>query len=873
MKISRCKEKLSFSKTLKNRIQPFYSLKRIYLVILIFVCLLTIVLGSLYAGMVLYQTGTTHVLKQIAHVKFDTVTNFVKSFTVSPQVITIDISHIDYQKLAYKRQVALENKVLFTSSEDYVPAAVSSAGETRRAEIRLKGDWTDHLESRYKWSFRIKIKGGKTFLGMKRFSIHHPKVRDYINEWVFLEALKLAGVIAPRYEFVRVVLNGKDLGIYALEEHFEKILVENNHRREGPIIKFNEDVLWSDRIQLKDLKSMQINFESEFFSNIDVFNKGSVFEKPILYKEFIQGKDLLESFRQGILPAHKVFDIEKMAKYFAVSELMAAFHGAGIWNNLRFYYNPVTSLLEPIGFDGMAGGSLEESWDGFPAMVAEFLPATFHEKLFSDRVFFEEYIKQLVKVSEKSYLDDFFKKIQPELDINLRIIYREFPYFYFSKGVFYNNQALIRRFLNMNKYVNAYLNGIEDKYIELSAGNMRALPVEIVGLQYEDITLLPEPGNVVLTPRMPSKLVDFKTIKFLFPEKFSSKNIKKENLKIKYKLLGTDTVRTEEVFPYPDFSKNFIETSFIRSLANIKDLKFLTVNEKTKEITVKPGKWNINQDIVIPEGYVLICREGTELNLINLSKIITFSPINFIGSEDNPIVVLAKGSDGQGIAVIQPGLESILKYVTFDGLSAPAKGNWFLTGAVTFYEAPVRIENCRFINNKSEDALNVVRSDFLIEESLFGETFSDAFDADFCSGTITRSSFLNCGNDAIDVSGSSVKLKQIFINGTGDKGISSGEDSEVNAEEVEIKNSKLAFASKDLSNLEITGAEISDCEIGFAVYQKKPEFGPAKITASAVKLKKIAVPHLVEKKSELQLNGKTIEPTIKNVVKKLYPAE
>ena len=38
---------------------------------------------------------------------------------------------------------------------------------------------------------------------------------------------------------------------------------------------------------------------------------------------------------------------------------MGAQHGA-MWNNTRYYYNPITSKLEPIGFDGEAGTSISQ---------------------------------------------------------------------------------------------------------------------------------------------------------------------------------------------------------------------------------------------------------------------------------------------------------------------------------------------------------------------------------------------------------------------------------------------------------------------------------------------------------------------------------
>ena len=53
-------------------------------------------------------------------------------------------------------------------------------------------------------------------------------------------------MLGLRYEFIQVSLNGRDLGIYALEEHFEKRLIEHGRRREGPIVRFNENAGWEE---------------------------------------------------------------------------------------------------------------------------------------------------------------------------------------------------------------------------------------------------------------------------------------------------------------------------------------------------------------------------------------------------------------------------------------------------------------------------------------------------------------------------------------------------------------------------------------------------------------------------------------------------
>jgi hypothetical protein len=288
---------------------------------------------------------------------------------------------------------------------------------------------------------------------------------------------------------------------------------------------------------------------------------------------------------------------------------------------------------------------------------------------------------------------------------------------------------------------------------------------------------------------------------------------------------------------------------------------------------IKPGAWSLNQNLIIPRGYQLICGEGTRLNLSQAAMILCYSPVQFLGTEDNPIVVESADSTGQGIVVMSAQQKSVLEYVTFNNLSNPSQKGWELTGAVYFYESPVDITHCQFINNRSEDGLNIVRSEFSIEQTLFSQTSSDAFDADFCKGKIANTSFINCGNDGIDVSGSLVELRNIFIDGAGDKGVSAGENSHATGEQIRIKNAELAVASKDMTEMKIHDISIVGGEIGFTVYQKKPEYGRASITATAVSIEKSSIPYLVEEQSTLWVNGKMIEPSRKNVKDILYGVE
>ena len=90
-------------------------------------------------------------------------------------------------------------------------------------------------------SYRIEILDDKTFLGMSKFSIHKPIARNYIREWIFLKMNSKEGIVTPRYKFIQLNINGQNKGVYAIEEHYTKHLMENNNRKEGTIIRFNEN--------------------------------------------------------------------------------------------------------------------------------------------------------------------------------------------------------------------------------------------------------------------------------------------------------------------------------------------------------------------------------------------------------------------------------------------------------------------------------------------------------------------------------------------------------------------------------------------------------------------------------------------------------
>ena len=104
--------------------------------------------------------------------------------------------------------------------------------------------------------------------------------------------------------------------------------------------------------------------------------------------------------------------LTKLAKQNAILKLFGAIHGNYIIN-LRFYYNPITSLLEPIAFDGDSGEKL-----------TKYTHFMFLDKK-KDSVYLKELAYALHEVSQPEYLNDLMAKHKPEMDELLKPLKNE----------------------------------------------------------------------------------------------------------------------------------------------------------------------------------------------------------------------------------------------------------------------------------------------------------------------------------------------------------------------------------------------------------------------------------------------------------------
>lgn len=792
--------------------------------------------------------------------------------------IYIDIKFKHIQKIYHKRAQALQDGILVQQDDDLVPATIRYNNRAIKTKLRLKGDWTDHLEGK-KWSFRLHVRGKDQLFGMRRFSIQHPRVRGYQSEPIFMETLRHVGVLAPRYFFIEVVINGENLGTMALEEHFSKELLEANGRREGVIVRYDESLLWDARV-LEISENNEAIFNSYRNASIDSFRSSRVNKSPALRENLSVAVGLLRSFTRGDLSAPQVFNVKLMGRFLAVLEFWGARH-AMIWHNLRFYLNPVTLKLEPIGFDSDLHNREQPG-----TVIAQQEPIA--AAMLADAEIFDSYHQTLKQLSQEVLDGSLIGKLQAVEDRHLHALRKEFYFLerfpleelnrranYFAS---LDGEKLKEKpvpFPSYPEIVHAFL--IDDDgntYLDLSS--MVPHDVEITNLQWRG-----NKDDSAVREFEPERKIDFPLTLAATPageipiaQRIACASVEDHNqfslevtASIKgdiksYRQVATDYFAPLKRHPIPN-------AEIERQLAKH---PFLRLGDDGNTVHVHQGTWQVSDSIVIPPDYRLNVGAGTTLTFLEGDGLFAAGAITCKGTANRPIVFrgtpAANGqSPGawQGIFVQGGKHPSIWSYVTVRDTRGIHRPGWTLTGGVTFYESTVHLDHCAFEYNQAEDALNLIHSKFRIVDTDFFSTVSDAYDSDFSVGEVHNGVFRDIGRagggDAIDISGSRVSVSGTRFINVSDKALSVGERSSMTAKDVVVEHSGTGAASKDGSFLELSNALITDVTVaGLMTYVKKPEYGPARIIATGIEYSGGAPFARAEKGSEIVVDGNEIEP-------------
>jgi len=796
----------------------------------------------------------------------------------------IDLPFESYQKLLDKRNEALKIGVLNTTDADFVPGEVKMQdGPKLDAKLRLKGDWTDHLEGE-KWSFRINLKEEGQILGMRQFSIQTPASRNFLNEWAFHLNLQREGLLTTRYSFVNVLLNGKMMGIYALEENFAPEMIESQGRRQGLIIRFNEDPLWNNISTfwsqgITQAEGSNLSITTMDSAEINAFQESRISQDPTLSAEAKAARDSLRAFQEGTRPASEVFDVQQTGMFFALHDLWSAEHGAA-WHNLRFYYTPVTGLLEPVAYDSMPFYTFISGTSISSAFI--------DSRIFNDPVIRTAYAQALQRISQPDYIEALVNDMSAEHDQLRSALQVEFPdsaipaYHTLpvdwdklrerAKGLLLELQPaeMVR---GTYEAINLQPGSTGQPALGVDLVNLMMLPVEVERVEIDGRAFAISDTVPVLAPVIDPKTDVFTPEHLVVPLPQDVALTAESQVSVVTRVRGIDRDISTVLngFGMPDGTQMGPAPRQPALEEVLAQHAFLQPDPNNASVLlVSQGTWDVQGDLILPPGIDLIVPAGTVLRFGESNILYVTGSLKLLGEANAPVLMTAQDSGWGGIVVINAANGSLWQYAAVEKTTGISRGGWIMTGGITFFKSDIKLDHVLIGNNQTEDAINVIHSQFDFVDSEWVNTFADAFDSDFSNGTVTNCYFHDVNGDAVDVSGTTATVSGTRMERITDKGVSAGETSTMTVENVQMDTVGIGVASKDLSRVTLSDTEIANARFSaLAAYIKKPVYGPASIDAKNVTITGTQTANVAQTGSTILVDGKAVE-TVELDVDRLY---
>ncbi len=774
--------------------------------------------------------------------------------------IRIDIKFKHFKKLQQKRNASIVAGIIIQEEGDYVPAKIQQDGITIKVKLRIKGDNVDHLIGN-KWSFRIKTNGKKALFGMRRFSVQNPYVRGFQGQYLIDETRHIYGLVSLRRKLVNVVVNGNRIGLMELEEHFSKELLENNGRKESVIVRFDEGDSWAFG-QLYDYTN----------TTVKPFRQGQIDKSETLQRHNRMAIGLLRGYSDGVLVASDAFESSEMGMFLAINRLWGSQHGVR-WGNLRFFFNPYIGKLQPIGYDDNFHERRQYNVE---------IKDKFFTKVLQDNIIYKAYIDALKKLTDDVLNGDFISRLS-----YLEKQYADplFGEFYLLQNYNYSDLKKRAHWINEN-----ILNSLE---VALDYYSIRSAHIYLVkrksGTSYDLQFSSAIPKQIMVSGVVHSDPLIESKLKYFFADYFPLQLKAKKITELKKYTIVSNVpfeLIKDAKFIIAPMDEGFVTEQAVKpyyqaldapvmsrkkGLEHLLNRGVVNLNSQENIVVFNKGNWLVSETINITGYKKVVFNPGTVLNFRGGAGIVSQVPVEIDGRAEK-VQFLGNGKSGWFYLANAQGTSSIDGLI-MKNVGAVNFGDIILTGALTIYKSDINIKDLSIDTVNSEDALNIISSNFNLSDCSISNTDSDAIDTDFSEGIISHCKFHNIGilggGDAIDLSGSHVKIEDSKIQLVSDKAISSGEKSNVEISRVYIEDSSIGIASKDGSSTKVIDSSIKGSNYAaMMAYVKKKEYGGASISSLNTEIDK---PEMVmsDKLSTILIDGDAVKQSEINT-KQLY---
>lgn len=357
--------------------------------------------------------------------------------------ISIDMNFSDFENLKKIRAQSINNNYLF--SKKYLNTKLSYNNKILFADVRLDGLFKDHWSLQKQWSLKFKIKNNEAIKGYTNFTLSNHFTRQFPYNQIISSINSHYGILSPRSETIRVIINGEWWGNMLLEEDMSDSFLELNKKKVNPIFRFED--IYSQLAIRKEIRKLLINENFDNFHQTDLLSKQYLshfsynrqkkyFNDPNYHKIISKVKTIFTKIEEDKInnkELNEILDIEKFS-ISILNSLIFGTSGHGLqYQNIRFYFNIFSNRLEPIPRDNFyirdlqatnviekrEIDNLQDTIENLPQIFYKIIKTDEFKKIYdyyiSDFSEFNEILNEYIRLHCKSFGQSCIDSVETEI--------------------------------------------------------------------------------------------------------------------------------------------------------------------------------------------------------------------------------------------------------------------------------------------------------------------------------------------------------------------------------------------------------------------------------------------------------------------------
>jgi len=757
-------------------------------------------------------------------------------------------------------------------------AKLELGGKRYDIKVRYHGDTPDHWANELK-SYQIKSDKEEYINNMRRFNLIIFEDRK-LTPMLARELAKKFGLMDVRNDIVVLKINGVLQGLYYLEEKPDADFLEYNKCPGCYIVAPSDNWVDDHRYDLGPYKSADPNgvfWETSHRTAFDYEFANLNPDDQIPQTALFSVKELYDSVNEKNPDVVNYFDKEYLSSFQAFRTLLGSIHSVA-GDNLRMAYSPTNSKFYPLPVTEISvrlkleKGGLQHFLNNFGRPIELFagfardddLRYMTNKKLYQfladDNTVIEEYEAMLAKYAPyaESYktndlntrhmayaLTDF----ENTLNHNIKIIKSNLEYSKVYIDVIQkNNKAyfeIVPDSVAEIKFSKFQLN-LKDGYsgrmlVNISKPGAPAITKSlIVNEPGGKINLLEHVSELYFSAGLDENLYpDVRRYKIdIIFEDAARINLDSVDIGMRNDITGRDIAGGDTYIQTADADDYYENSKYADASEVIRNFPQFRWDYNDGILKIMEGKYMLDKDLIIPKTRKFVLDAGVSIGIAENISVLSYSPVAVGGTRENPVVISAldKGRPFGVFAVVGDGTQAEKTTINWLDISG-GRDKWingmFFMGQLSVYHASsVYINNTAVHGSRSDDGINIKYADVMIENSKFYGNSADQVDMDFANGIVKNSEFngrgeLDGNGDGLDLSGSSLLIKNNVFANLLDKGISIGEGTNAVVYKNVLTDNTIGAAVKDLSSAYFADNVYQNNQVAISAYQKKQLFGGA----------------------------------------------